>query len=174
MAADPRSPSSVHALHDGVLDSGVIVAGEDGAGLGRGESLRVVGFEDVDPPVRAVSRGGAHVESPAAGLSADHRRTLHALGVELGLVEHGHGGEVLAVGRARDDRLIVSVMTVADAVADDERAVLIEGRVWGSRPVARSGTRRRYRHDGIPGARQRKIGHPGTLVDRGPIRPLYH
>jgi len=63
-----------------ILDAGVLVAGEDGARLGRREVFRIVGLEHVDPPVLARRRrGGADVERrqrpssvrTSAGFSSD-------------------------------------------------------------------------------------------------------
>src|SRR5919112_3941354 len=144
VAADPGPPSLVCTLHQWIFDTGEAVAREDGAGALRSEPFRIVGFEYLDPPVGAARVCAADVKSPAPRLGTDERWALHALRAELGLLQSSDGGEPLTVLRARDYRLSGTLVAVAEAVADDERAILLKSGARRTCPVAGSASRSRY------------------------------
>src|SRR5215207_2100676 len=182
VAADPGPPSLARTLHQRIFDAGEAVAREDGAGALRGETFRLVGLDCLDPPVGAARVCAADVQTPAPRLGTDERRALHALRAELGLLESSDGGEPFAVLRARDHGLSDAIVALAEAVADDERAVLVERSTRRTGPVAGSVSRGSYSDDGSCGPRQRKIAqrvwrsggvrglvscHSGLLSSRG-------
>ena len=64
MAAHPHVPAPAVPQHDGILQRGVLVAGQDGSAPLGIEARRFGGLEQVDAPVERSRCGAAHVHPP--------------------------------------------------------------------------------------------------------------
>ncbi len=171
VAAQPQVPALLVVGDDGVLDGGVLVAGEhDLLAAGR-QVLDGRRGEAVDPPVLGPGGGAGEVETPAETGHGHQHRPFEGLGAE-GLTAHlGHGLERLAVvGACDDDR---------DAAAVGERAAYPPGqpedavdqhRARGAGPVARADAGGRDDHAQVVAVRRQmghgRRGHAPMLVER--------